>query len=322
MATQTNEEKESHLISRLLQVSVGNDVKTSITRLEELSEELSGKEGGAFLSVERIDDILIERLSLPDCRNLKAQLLILTGWIDRVESELGKSNISPEARNVCTLLSNVIERYISTVVNYPEVFGLPERTKTRSGEILAMMHMHNEVTPLLLIKVCDIVASEEGLHAALELASPLILGIVQRIVSTRSFDICGEQAIGDVNTLGLFLKLSKSTYATQIITKTQLFMPSVLPSPTRLPTGDNRPPPSHKNVFVLQTGTLLGRLLMPSTVDHVLLPPGEAGKSAKHSSFSNLSRRSMVKSGHSLGPLLIQSYPYFNPLFEPTKKQD
>jgi len=311
MATQSNEEKENGLISRLLQVSVANEVKTPLTRLSGLAEEILNSDGSPLLSVERIDDILIERLSMADCKNLKAQLVLLSSWIEKVEGELGKSNISPESKNVCGLLLNVIERYISTVVNYPDVFGLPERTLTRSGEILSTMHMNNETSVLVLIRVCDIVASEEGVEAAIEFASPLILSLIQRIISTRSFDVCGEQASGDINTLGLFLKLSTSTYTPQIITKTQLFMPPVLPLPTRLPTGnreqDNRPfNPNHKNVFVLQTGTLIGRLLMPSTVDHILLPPAESQKSAKHANFSNLSRRNMTDFNASVAQVRAQ----------------
>ena len=297
MASTTNAEKESILLTRILQVEVDGENKPPVVKLTSFGSELSNEGKRPLLSMDRIDDIFIERLSMSDCRTLNAQLLLLTKWIDRVDTELNKSSISSDAKDVCTNLLAVIERYISTVVNYPDVFGQPSRTLTRSGEILASMHGNNEVGILLVIRICDIVSAEEGAEAAVDFASPTVLGIVQRIVSTRSFDICAEQATGDINALSLFLKLSKSSYTSNILIKSQLFMPAVLPSPTRLPSQPNQPTPpapTNKNVFVLQTATLIGRLLMPSTIDHILLPPNElATHSARHLNFDNLTRRSV-----------------------------
>lgn len=297
MASMTNEERESALLMRILQVEVDGENRPPVVKLHTLGSELSVAGKKALLSMELIDDVFIERLSMSDCTTLKAQLLLLSNWIDRVDTELNKSTISVDAKNVCTSLISVIERYISTVVNYADVFGQPSRTLARSGEIVASMLTHNELGILLIIRICDIVASEEGLDVGIDFASPILLGIVQRIVTTRSFDICGDQASGDINTLSLFLKLSKSTYTVQILIKSQLFMPAVLPSPARLPTRNNQPAapaPTHKNVFILQTSTLIGRLLMPSTIDHVLLPQSDVStKSARHVNFANLTRRSL-----------------------------
>jgi hypothetical protein len=281
-------------IARLLQVSIDQSNRFGFKELVQLKEELKMISSNPILTLARIDDILIERLSMPDCNDLSVQLTLLVGSIDRVDEELGRSNLSPEAKDVCTVLLPVLQRYIAMTIQCPELFGQSERTLQQSGVILGNSANAGMVSVLNFIKICDIVTVEAGIDAAIDVASPYLYQVIQRIITNRSFDICADQAIGDVNTLALFLKLAKSNYPFQILTRSPFFLPTTLPDPMKVPGQPNSPTPNHKNVFVLQTNTLIGRLLMPSTVDHVLLPQNEiVSKSAKHLNFQNLSRRTM-----------------------------
>ena len=282
------------LISRLLQACVDEASKAPVVILKGVRDDLLKENQKPLLSLSQIDDIFIERLSLRDCSDLRGQLLYLAATMDRVENDLGKTSASLDANAVCNSLLGVVQRYIATSIQCPELFNQPSRSLSQSGAIIAMMAQSNELPILTVIKICDIVASEGGSSSAVEFASPFLLQVVQRIITMRSFDICSEQANGDVNTLALFLRISKSTYVAEVLTKTPLFLPASLPVPSKMPGQPSAPTPTHKNVFILQTSTLLGRLLMPSTVDHILLPQNEiATKSAKHLNFHNLSRRSM-----------------------------
>jgi hypothetical protein len=321
MSMHSKEEKESALISRLLQSSVDDNLREGIMVLKQLKEELSIQSEKPLLSIGKIDDALIERLSLRDCSDLRGQLVYLYNAMDRVETELNKSVISAEAKEVCTSLQEVIQRYVVTVVQCPELFNQHSRSANESGQLLAQAAMVGSLPILGVINICNLVAAEADAQFTEDFASTYILGLVQRIVTTRSFDVFAEQAMGDVNTLALFLKLSKSSFVANIITKTSLFFPPSLPGPMSLP---GQPPSTatNKNVFVLQTSTLIGRLLMPSTVDHVLMPPQEtAVHSTKHMKFRALSRTtvpelraSVAQVRAQLGNVMDQTLSILQPL--------
>lgn len=304
-STLSQHDKDSVLVTRLLQVSVDDAVKPPLIRLPGIASELVSQGGKPLLTISKVDDILIERLSLGDCGTLRGQLLYLSSALERITDELDKSYISSEAREQASALQTVVQRYVATVIQCPELFGQESRSVNRAGEVFALMAAANEIPLLAAIRMCELVSIEAGVEVACDFAAPLILQVVQRIVSLRSFDVCSEQASGDVNTLALFLKLAKSNYVVQTILNTSLFFPSSLPAPMKLP--NQQTAPSNKNVFVLQTSTLIGRLLMPSTVDHILLPPGEVmTKSAKHLNFHNLTRRSMVDFNASVSQVRAQ----------------
>lgn len=308
MTSISPQEKESMLLGRLLQVSLDESVKIPVAKLSQLREELASGTSKPLLSLSRVDDIFIERLSQHDCANINSQIKFLLASLDRVEEELGKSALSQEAKDTCTSLFPVVQRYIVTTIQCPELFNQADRTLTQSGMLLAGVISAGELSVLSMIKVCDMVNAEAGVEAATELAAPYLLQVVQRVITNRSHDICADQASGDVNTIALFLRLAKGNYVVPTVVKTQLFFPSFLPAPMKMPGQPaNAPAPSNKNVFMLQTNTLLGRLLMPCTVDHVLLPPNEiAMKSVKHLCFQNLSRRSMQDFSASLAQVRAQ----------------
>jgi ubiquitin conjugation factor E4 B len=304
--TSTREEKESVTISRLLQVKVDENLTNVPVLLTHMKGELTAAGSKtALLSVSMVDDILIERLSLNDCSDLKGQLHYLILALDRVETELGKSVLLPETRDICNNLQEVLERYIVTAVQCPELFNHPPRSLSRSGECLASLSASGAIPILGIVRICNLVATDAGVEAGEQFSAPLILGCVQRIVTLRSFDIFSEQALNDVNLIALFLKLAKSNYISNLIVKSPLFFPASLPGPMTIP---GQPPSgTNKNVFVLQTSTLLGRMLMPSTIDHVLLPPQEiASKSAKHVKFAHLSRTTTHELRASLAQIRAQ----------------
>lgn len=306
MSNLTSDEKESMLISRLLQVTLAtNDAKAPVL-LQSAREEVLAKGGPLLLTLSGIDDIFIERLSMPDLKSLRSQLIFLVSCMERVEAELGKSFLSQEAKSVCLSLQIVLQRYVVMVIQCPELFGLDPRPLSQSGGILSEVASSNEVPLLTVIKICDFVAAEAGVESAVEFSSPFILQVVQRIISNRSFDINAELASGDVNTIALFLRISKSTYVSQVVARSVLFFPVNLPAPMKLPGQQSSSSASHKNVFVLQTSTFIGRLLMPSTVDHVLLSQQEMARSTKSVNFSNLSRRTMADLNASLAQVRAQ----------------
>ena len=279
-------DKQSGLITRLLQVSRDPNVKPPVVFLKSADGIPSAQM--QLLNMVDIDEIFIDRLSMSDCKSLRSQLILLLGYVDRCDSELGRSGMPPEHFSVCSSLLSVVQRYISTVIQCPELFGHPASTLHQSGETVSTMMHAGDCGVLQVVRICDIVMNEGG---TLDFPRPVIMSIVNKIIATRSFDICSDQASGDVNSLALFLRQCKAgTYVSEIIRTSPIFLPTNLPTPMKI----SGPPATHKNVFLLQTGTLLGRLLMPSTVDHVLLPAQDLPtKSAKHLNFSNLSRRSV-----------------------------
>ena len=293
MSTMSKEDRESSLISRVLQANVDDASRGSFVQLKRLKFELSNDSTKPLLSLSTIDDALIERLGLEDCVNLRGQLIYLNGSLERVETELNKPTMSVDAQAVCVTLQEVLQRYVVTVIQCPELFNQEPRSATRSGQILAETLLSGSLPILSIIRICNLVAGEADTGVAEEFAAPILLSVIQRIITNRSFDIFADQATGDVNTLALFLRLAKTSYVANVIMKTPMFFPASLPGPMNLP---GQPPSTsnNKNVFVLQTTTLIGRLLMPNTVDHILLPPQEVPtKSAKHIKFRALSRTSV-----------------------------
>jgi ubiquitin conjugation factor E4 B len=292
MSTLTKEEKESALISRLLQTSVDDNLREGFIVLKQLKDELSVQCSRPLLSLTKIDDALIERLSLRDCSDLGGQLLYLYQALDRVETEANKSVLSTDAKEVCVTLQEVLQRYVVTAIKCPELFNLDGRSANESGQVLSRLALTGSLPILAVIKICNLVAGDSDMEFAEDFAAPYLLGVIQRIVTMRSFDVFSEQAVGDVNTLALFLKMAKNNYVPNIIVKTSLFFPPHLPGPMTLP--GQQPPAqasTNKNVFVLQTSSLLGRLMMPNTIDHILMPPQEIPThSAKHLKFRALSR--------------------------------
>lgn len=302
-------EAENVLLSRILQVTTnGGGAKKGSVFLKNLASDRNCADSDTPLTLANIDDILIERLSQSDCTTLQGQLLSLNNFIERIETELGRMGIPAASRDVLTKLLPVIHRYVATVVQCPELFDQSERSLTRSGEILLSMFMSTELSIVHVVRVFDTLVTEAGMTEATEVITPFVLSVMQKLISVRSFDISGDTAIGDVNTLAMLLKLSKASSGciSSIMTRTPMFCPSSLPDPMKLPNDTSTTPPNHKNVFVLQTNTLLGRLLMPSTVDHVLLPAGEIARSTKHLNFQNLSRRSVPDFNSSIAQVRAQ----------------
>jgi hypothetical protein len=307
MSNLASGEKESALLSRLLLLNVRGVSQPGQVSLPHFCNDCVGKGVEPLLSLSGVDDIFIERLSMDDLKSLRSQLLYLVSCMDRVDAELGKSSLAQEMRQVCLSLQVVIQRYVVMVIQCAELFGLEPRSLSQCGGVMASLAMSNEIPLLTFIKISDFVAAEAGVESAAEFASLFILQVMQRIVSSRSFDVNSEQCSGDVNTIALFLKVSKWNYVAEVISKGALFYPLHLPDPVKLPgQPTSSGGPVHKNVFVLQTSTLVGRLLMPSTVDHVLLSQSEMPKSTKSVCFSNLSRRTLPDLNASLAQARAQ----------------
>ena len=301
--------REHSLISRLLQVSLDPNVKGPSVYLGSYVGDNSVVNGETALTLANIDDIFIDRLSMKDCNSLQSQVKVLLSIFEKCDSELSRSGLAPDHSEICNSLLSVVQRYISTVIQCPELFGQAERSLVKSGEIISSMLSACEVGVLSVIRICDILMVESGVDSAIEFTTPILMSIVNKIITNRSFDVCSEQSLGELNSLALFLKQSRNVSGLICAILLPNLLPLNLPMAMKMPTTAGAVPTqaSHRNVFMLQTGTLIGRLLMPSTVDHVLLPPASAtANCAKNVCFSNLTRRTVVDLNASVSQVRAQ----------------
>ncbi|KAF4715924.1 hypothetical protein FOZ62_003408, partial [Perkinsus olseni] len=255
------------------------------------------------IRVDILDEVFVARLS--QLNTLGAQLSYMVEVYNRIEDEANRSYRGDLQDKIHeTVIKPLREchiRYLSMVLQCPELFGRPSAELYASGAELAEFVNFGHMPMPLLVKLVTEINDSGGSEVVL---SPLILPVIgswtNKIIQDRGHGLHQCGAGPEAAKLAMLMKQQK--VVAELVTSLPVWYTEPPPAP-RMP--NDRRPPQNKNAFHLQTTTILGKMLSPSAIDHNLLDPQELPKSVKRQNF-NISRMSLAGLGQMINTVRAQ----------------
>ncbi|KAF4682500.1 hypothetical protein FOZ60_010458 [Perkinsus olseni] len=290
--------RTEHLLTRVLRVTLDPEAAAAHKDLDLVTVE--GTTGP--IRVDILDEVFVARLS--QLNTLGAQLSYMVEVYNRIEDEANRSyrgDLQDKIHEaVIKPLRECHIRYLSMVLQCPELFGRPSAELYASGAELAEFVNFGHMPMPLLVKLVTEINDSGGS----EVLSPLILPVIgswtNKIIQDRGHGLHQCGAGPEAAKLAMLMKQQK--VIAELVTSLPVWYTEPPPAP-RMP--NDRRPPQNKNAFHLQTTTILGKMLSPSAIDHNLLDPQELPKSVKRQNF-NISRMSLAGLGQMINTVRAQ----------------